>query len=171
MTAPDTALVDRAYETARAHIGSTQEIPLGRLDERDLQRFALVVGHTGAEYSSADAAADAGYPGLPAAPLYLTAVLGWEPGPPESELLADGNSPTPLGAVPVEGLRVMGGGQDLTFHEPVVAGAEILMRTVVHDVTRKDGRSGPMLVIEIHRSYVDAAGILLVECRERFLAR
>lgn len=169
MTAPE--LLDRAYAAARALVGTTREVALGRLGERDLQRFALVVGHTGAEYADPAAAAQAGYPALPAAPLYLTAVLGWDPGPPEDELLADGNSPHPLGEVPVDGLRVMGGGQDLTFHEPVLAGTEVVMHTRVHDVTRKEGRSGAMLVIEIHRSYVDTAGTLLVECRERFLAR
>jgi acyl dehydratase len=169
MTAPE--LIDRAYTAARAMVGTTRKVALGSLNERDLQRFAMVVGHTGAEYSDPTAAARAGYPAMPATPLYLTAVLGWEAGPPEHDLLSDGNSLDPLGDVPVDGLRVMGGGQDLTFHEPVLAGTEVVMHTRLHDVTRKDGRNGPMLVIEIYRSYVDTTGALLMECRERFLAR
>ncbi|WP_158703366.1 FAS1-like dehydratase domain-containing protein [Pseudonocardia dioxanivorans] len=167
-----TALVDEAYEKASAGVGKVQEIRIGVLDERALQRFALVVGHADGPYQDAAAAADLGYAGLLAAPLYLTAVLGWDTGPAESDLLADGNSRTPLGDVDVAGLRLMGGGQDLTFHEPVVAGLDVVMHAQVTAVTRKDGRSGPLLVIEVHRRYLEAGdGRLLVECHESFLAR
>ncbi|GAY11961.1 MaoC family dehydratase N-terminal domain-containing protein [Pseudonocardia sp. N23] len=167
-----TALIDEAYERARAGVGKVQEIPLGVLAERDVQRFSLVVGHADGPYQDRAAAADLGHDGLLAAPLYLTAVLGWETGPAEDDLLADGNSTTPLGDVDVAGLRLMGGGQDLTFHEPVVAGLDVVMHAEVTAVTRKEGRSGPLLVIEVHRRYVDATdGRLLVECHESFLAR
>jgi acyl dehydratase len=167
-----TALVDEAYEKASAGVGKVQEIRIGVLDERALQRFALVVGHTDGPYQDPAAAADLGYAGLLAAPLYLSAVLGWDTGPAESDLLADGNSRTPRGDVDVAGLRLMGGGQDLTFHEPVVAGLDVVMHAEVTAVTRKEGRSGPLLVIEVHRRYVEAGdGRLLVECHESFLAR
>jgi acyl dehydratase len=164
-------LIDAAYERAVAGVGKVQEIRIGVLDERALQRFSLVVGHTDPAYADEKAAKDLGYDGLLAAPLYLSAVLGWDTGPAESDLLADGNSTTPLGDIDVAGLRLMGGGQDLTFHEPVVAGLDVVMHAEVTAVTRKEGRSGPLLVIEVHRRYLEADGRLLVECHESFLAR
>lgn len=165
------ARIDQVLAHAREHVGVARRIPLGRLQERDMARFALVTGHTGAEYRDADAAGEAGLPGVAAAPLFLTAVLGWGAGPEESDLLTDGNAAGPLGDVPLGGLRLMGGGQDLTFHEPVVAGMDVVMETEVCDVVRKDGRGGPLLVLDVRRRYLDGRGRLLVEVRESFLAR
>jgi hydroxyacyl-ACP dehydratase HTD2-like protein with hotdog domain len=157
----DDTLLDRVHTRAREFIGTTRRVPLGRLHERDLQRFALVVGHTDQRLRDGEVAA----------PLFLSAVLGWQAGPEEAALTSDGNAPQSVGDVPLDGLRLMGGGQDLTFHEPVVAGTDVVMEVTVHDVVRKDGRSGPLLVLEVHRRYLDERGTLLVECRESFLAR
>lgn len=167
------ALVDlrAAYERALPHVGRTQSVPLGRLGPRDVQRFAVAVGDRSPVYFDEQAAREAGHPGLPVPPVQLSAVLGWHAGPPEDELLDDGNATEPLGDVPLDGLRLMGGGQALRFLEPVVCGVELTMEVVVEDLQLKEGRSGQLLLLTVLRRYLDDQDRLLVECRETFIAR
>lgn len=168
---PRLALLEVTFEAAKEHVGRTQLIPLGALQARDLQRFAIAVGAPEPEFLDESAARAAGYDGLPAMPGYLSAVLGWQAGPVEGDLYADGNAAGPLGNVPVGGLQLMGGGQALRFGDPVLAGAVVTMELTVDDVQLKHGNSGPLLLLVVLRRYVDQADRLLVECRETFIAR
>lgn len=160
-----------AYERALPYVGRTQSVPLGALTARDAQRFAMAFGDPSPEYYDEAAARQAGHGGLPIPPLFLSAVLGWQAGPPEGELLEDGNAAEPLGSVPLDGLRLMGGGQSLRFVEPVLAGENVTMEVVVEDLVLKEGRSGPLMLLTVLRSYFDDGRRLLVECRETFIAR
>lgn len=160
-----------SYERAREYVGHAQRVPLGLIRARDFQRLAMAVGDLAAEYFDEAAASEAGHASVVAPLMYLTAVLGWEAGPPESELLPDGNAREPLGAVPVDGLRLMGGGQQITFFEPVVGGMHVTMEVLVDDVELKEGREGPMLLLRVRRRYVDERGLLLLECHETFIGR
>lgn len=160
-----------AYERALPHVGRMQSVALGVLAARDAQRFAMAYGDRSPEYYDEGAARSAGHDGLPVPPLFLSAVLGWQAGPPEQDLLEDGNAVGPLGSVPLDGLRLMGGGQSLRFVEPVRTGQDVTMEVVVEDLELKEGRSGPLMLLTVLRSYLDGAGRLLVECRETFIAR
>lgn len=171
MSAPAPVDLQASYERAREYVGRTQRVPLGRVRARDFQRLAVAAGDMNPEYFDESAAREAGHASLVAPLLYLTAVLGWEAGPAESELLPDGNARDPLGAVPVDGLRLMGGGQQLTFFEPVVSGMDVTMEVVVDDVELKEGRAGRMLLLRVCRRYVDERNLLLLECRETFIGR
>jgi len=171
MTTTATPDLQQAYDRARPHVGQTQTVPLGRVHARDVQRFAIAAGDLSPEYFDEAAARSEGHDGLPVPPLYLSAVLGWQAGPPEPELLADGNATEPLGSVPLDGLRLMGGGQSLVFHEPVLVGADVTMEVVVEDLQLKEGRSGALMLLTVLRRYLDEQGRLLVECRETFIAR
>lgn len=163
--------LESALARASERVGHTQRVDLGLVAARDVQRFAVAADDGGAEYLDAESARVAGYEAPVAPLLYLSSVLGWQAGPAEAELLADGNARDPLGDVPLDGLRLMGGGQELTFHEPVRHGTHVTMEVVVDDVRMKQGREGPLLLIDVVRRYVDDGARILVECRETFIAR
>lgn len=162
--------VHAAYEAVREHVGRSYRRELGELNERDLKRFAVAVGDDLQLTMDSDAAAEAGFPAVVAPPLYLSAVMGWDPGPSESDLRADGAAREQLAGVPVEGLRLMGAGQSLEFYGPVTAGTSVVQETRVDDVQLKEGRSGSFVLIRLERLFL-SDGEPLVRCVETFIGR
>ncbi len=163
--------VPDVYEKVKARIGKTERVKLGTIREREFQRFAIAGGNSNPLFFDAAAAKAAGYAAVIAPPLYLSSVMGWEPGPPEEVLRADGTGGQEVAGLPVEGLRLMGGGQNLEFHLPVTDGMEVTMELGPESVELKEGRSGQFLVITLTRRYRDQNDRLLVTCRENFIAR
>lgn len=159
------------YEKVKARIGKTERIKLGTIRERDFQRFAVAAGNLNPLFFDEAAAKAAGYSSIIAPPLFLSSVMGWEPGPPQEALRSDGTAGQEVAALPVEGLRLMGGGQDLEFHHPVTDGMQVTMELGPEGVELKEGRSGQFLVIRLTRRYRDQNKRLLVTCRESFIAR
>ncbi|TDE10595.1 FAS1-like dehydratase domain-containing protein [Jiangella asiatica] len=153
-TPPD---LDRAYERLRGELDVERHERLGVVHARDLERFAVAAG-TPAPWSSAP-------------PLYVSSVMGWDVGPAEGELRPDGSGVAETRGLPLDGVRLMGAGQDLELHEPVRAGTAVVVHTRLTDVRRKDGRSGAFLVLEVLRRFTDDGGRPLVTCRESFIAR
>lgn len=164
-------VVERAYESARAEIGKLRVVHLGVVSVRDFQRFAYATGDENPIYLDPVAAREAGRASVVAPPLFLTSIMTWEPGPAESALRPDGAGRSELANVPLEGLRLMGAGQDLQFHADVVDGQEVSMEISVEDVELKHGASGPLLLLRLRRDYRDADGHPLVTCRETFIGR
>lgn len=171
MSHGDAALLEQRYQQAREYVGHIQRVHLGAVRSRDFQRFAVAVGDLAPEYFEEKAARDAGHPGLISPLMYLSAVLGWEAGPVESELLPDGNAQEPFCSVRLDGLRLMGGGQQLKFFHPVVSDMDVTMEVKVEDIKLKEGRQGTMILLVVGRRYFDVQGRLLVECSETFIAR
>lgn len=163
--------VDAAYEAIRGEVGRVERLPLGRVRARDFQRYAAAAGDLNPVYLDAAAARAAGYDDVVAPAGYLTSVLEWGWGPDESELRPDGVTPATLAHASVEGLRLMGAGQELTFYQEVSDGLELVMETCVHDVALKHGESGPFLILRISRRYLDPEGRPVVECLESFIGR
>jgi acyl dehydratase len=159
------------YEKVKAAVGKTERMNIGIVRERDFQRFAIAAGTTNPVFFDEAAARAAGYPAKIASPLYLSSVMGWDPGPAEDALRADGTGGQEAASLPVEGVRLMGGGQDLQFHLPVTDGMEVTMEVGPESVELKEGRSGQFLVITVTRRYRDQNDRLLVTCRENFIAR
>ena len=75
------------------------------------------------------------------------------------------------GWLPLDGLRLMGGGQDLDLHEPVPDGTELIVTCVLEDVVIKHGRSGPFLLLSLVTTYRKPDGTVVVTCRETPIAR
>jgi acyl dehydratase len=162
--------VQTIYEDVRKHVGRSFRHDLGRLSAIALQRFAVAVGDDLPITMNSEVAAAAGLRDIAAPPLFLSSVMGWEAGPAESELLADGVPPGGLANLPVGGLRLMGGGQSLEFFQPVVAGTEIVQETLIKDVQLEEGRSGHLVLIQVERSFF-SEGVLLMRCVETFIGR
>jgi acyl dehydratase len=163
--------IPAVYEKVKAAIGKTERVKLGTIREREFQRFAVAAGNLNPLYFDHAAAKAAGYSAIIAPPLYISSVMGWETGPSEDALRPDGTGGQEAAGLPVEGVRLMGGGQDLEFHHPVTDDMEVTMEVGPEKVELKEGRSGQFLVIALTRRYRDQNDRLLVTCRETFIAR
>ena len=149
-------MIPELYEQCLPLVGVSTTERLGRVESLAVQRFAVAAG-----------AEPSGDPH----PLFLSSVMGWKAGPEASELYPDGTADGFVPGLPLSGVRLMGVGQDLEFHEPPQIGAGVTLETTVTDVELKKGRSGDLLFIHLQRRYTSADGTLLTTCRETFVAR
>lgn len=151
------------YVRLRSELGRESTERLGVVQGRDIERFALAT-QAPPPRRDADGA-------LLAPPLFLSSVMGWGAGAPETELDVDGTAPSDTRGLPVGGVRLMGAGQELRFHAPVREGTSVVVHTSLADVELKEGRSGPLLLMRILRRFTDDCGRELVTCHESFVAR
>jgi hydroxyacyl-ACP dehydratase HTD2-like protein with hotdog domain len=129
----------------------------GRADRRDFARFALACRDED--------------PGDVAPPLFLPATIEWGTGSPLHELREDGTGAARDAFLPLDGLRLMGGGQELELGEDIVHGTQFTARPTLEDVALRDGRSGPLLILRLRTEFRATDGRLLVTSRETILAR
>ncbi len=141
-----------AAERLATETGVTRRRDLGTLAARDLERFTVVAGG-------------------PVAQLYLSSVMGWSTGPQESDLRPDGTGVDETRGLPLDGLRLMGAGQELEFHRSVRAGDRVVEHTTLLDVRRRSGRGGDLLLLTVLRKFTDEVDRPLVTCHETFVAR
>ncbi len=128
-----------------------------RADRRDFARFAVACGD--------------GDPGDVAPPMYLTSVIEWGAGPPLSALREDGTGAAHDDFLPLDGLRLMGGGQELELGDDLVHGTEFTAQPTLEGATLREGRSGPLLLIRVRTEFRAADGRVLLMRRETLLAR
>ena len=155
----------------RALIGSETETFLGEITLREIQRYAAAVGDLNPLYFDEDYARASAYGGIVAPPNYLTAIIGWAAGPPESGLTPDGCLPDPIRPILRGMQRAMGAGQELAFGAPVRPGDRITRVSRIAGVTERAGRSGPFVVITFEERYVNQHGSVAVECRASVIVR
>jgi len=142
---------------------------LGEVTALMFQRYAIAVDDLNPIYFDDDAARAAGHPGIVAPPNFLTAVLGWEAGPPQGELLEDGTEKKVL--IPeIDGLRLMGGGQELTFAQPVRPGDVVTARRKLVDLYQREAKFGLLTFAVSDIVYTNQRGEHLVTCRETLIA-
>ena len=158
-------------EELKRHVGRSERTDLGIIRREAFQSFAIAADNLNPVFFEADSAKAAGYPDVIAPPLFLSAVRNWQIGPPQDSLRPDGTTSHEFAFLPLEGLRIMGGGQDLELHTPVTDGARVSMELRLDGVEMKQGRSGDLLLIKVTQIYRDAADLPLVTCRETFIAR
>ena len=103
-------------------------------------------------------------------PLFAPSQMSWGPGPQSSDIRPDGTPPWVSLGLPLELFRVMGAGQRLTFHRAIAADADLTVETWLEAVSSKEGRSGPMLIIEVAREFL-CDQELVAECRESIIVR
>lgn len=163
--------IAEAFERLQERVGARSRIEIGAVSARDYQRFAYAVGHLDERYLVAPGERTRAGEAAEAPPIYLSAVLEWSAGPAEARLRADGSQPDSTGGLPLEGLRLMGAGQDLEFHAPVTDGLELAVEIGVESVEYKEGRSGALIVLVIRREFVDDSGAPVLTCLETVIAR
>jgi hypothetical protein len=138
-------------------VGTSGAEVSGRGDRRDFARFALACGEED--------------PGDVAPPLFLPATIEWGAGPPLHELREDGTGAHRDAFLPLDGLRLMGGGQELELVEDLVHGTAFTARPTLEDATLREGRSGPLLLLRLRTEFRTGDGRLLLTCRETIIAR
>src|SRR5690606_14269062 len=94
---------------------------------------------------SADTAT--GLDGEPAPALFLPSVQELGTGAGTGRLRTDGTGTDRTSFLALEGFRLMGGGQDLTFHRPFFGDEEVTVQTTLEDVVLKNGRSGELILL------------------------
>ena len=160
---PMTDLLASRYEQLKHEVGKERVEDLGVISRRDLERFAIA--------SQAPWTAPADDDVATAPPMFLSSVMGWGAGPPETELDGDGTAPSDTRGLRLSGVRLMGAGQDLEFHTAVREGMRVVARTSLRDIELKHGKSGALLLLQILRQFTDDHERPLVTCRETFIAR
>lgn len=154
-----------------AFVGTHGPETRARVWSRDFRRFAIAVDDLDPIYFDDDAARAAGYPASVAPPVFLSATMDFGHGPALANLRPDGTGADRTSWLPLEGFRLMGGGQDLAFHRPVLEGTEVRVRSTLESVTEKEGRSGSFLLLGLKTIYRDENGEALVECEDTIIVR
>ena len=164
-----TPRIDEAEQVLRAMVGVKGPSVEGAVTARDVHRFAVACGDDDEIYTSAEAARAAGYDGIPAPALMLTSTIDWDAGP-LGQLRADGSGVGREAWLPLEGLRLMGGGQDVTFHTDLLAGMGFVGVVSLDRLVRKEG-AGPLLLLTLKIEYMNLDGEPLATCLETLIAR
>ena len=122
----------------------------------DIQSFAEALGDLNPLYTDVAAARAAGYPDIIAPPMFCMRMRG-------GRLLPE----VPLPA----GFMSLHAGQEIEFHDEIIAGQTYTITARVADVYEKTGRSGPMEIIVRESTITDAGGRTIVTIRERQIVR
>jgi acyl dehydratase len=145
---------------------------LGEVSPILTKRYAAAVGDRNPLYLDEAAAAAAGYANVIAPPNFIAAVITWSPGAPYDGLREDGTeADTHLPGVPAQGVRVMGGGEEMTFEKPVVAGTVLTRATELVDVSLRESSKGAMIVARYQDLYTDGNGDALLRTVRTVLLR
>jgi 3-methylfumaryl-CoA hydratase len=129
----------------------------------DVQRFAVATDDPNPLYLDKEKARQSRYGGLIAPPLFYMAPLT-EPKP-ESELRPDGlpyEGKFPIPPTPLP--RLMDGGTDIEFFQPIRVGDVLTGRSKITDIYQKDGRSGSLIFVVRETAFTNQRGeIVLIE--------
>jgi len=129
----------------------------------DVQRFAVATDDLNPLYLDEEKAQQSVYGGLIAPPLFYMAPLT-EPKP-ESELRPDGlpykgKFPIPPTSLP----RLMDGGTDIEFFQPIRVGDVLTGRSKIVDIYQKEGRSGALIFVVRETTFTNQRGeVVLIE--------
>jgi acyl dehydratase len=150
----------------RAEIGVESEPWPYEVTTTGIRAFARGVGYEDPVYYDAEAAARAGYRGLPAPPCYL-GTPAFIPG--RSDAVFSG--PPGTGPRPRYGLEhVLDGGTEVIYERPVGAGETLMATTRLLDLQVKQSRSlGTMLVVSSEATFRDRRGEVAARERSRHI--
>ncbi|MFV0259698.1 MAG: MaoC family dehydratase N-terminal domain-containing protein [Acidimicrobiales bacterium] len=147
--------------------------PLGEpvrvtIDAREAQRYAYAVGDENPIYFDADAARAAGYRDLVAPPTFIAHATVAPRS--RSDLMTDGLWRRGDG-IRLAVARVMFGGEEWEFLEPVCVGDEITAETRLADLDQKAGSKGPFVRIVRETTYTRADDTVVARSRQIGIAR
>ncbi len=156
-------------DETKAKIGQLLSDPVTVLiDRREAQRYALAVGDANPAYFDEDAAAAAGHRTLTVPPTFAThAIVAPRPVDDlrEDGLWQDG------ARVRLEVERIMFGGEEWDFVEPVYVGDEITAENRLVDLDQKDGSKGPFVRIVRETTFTNQDGAVVARSRQIGIAR
>jgi acyl dehydratase len=133
----------------RASIGKESEPVPYEVDNTGVRQFARSVGYTDPVFFDEAAAQAKGYRGLLAPPGFLGHPV-FIPGRPvrTSEVFS----------LDIPYKRILNGGTDVEYFDYVCAGDRLTATTKISDLTEREGRMGPMLIVSTETSFRNEAG-------------
>ena len=136
-----------------------------RVTATDIAKFAHATGETNPIHFDREAATAAGYPDVVAPTLfpYVVRMHASALVPPE-ELEADGSPSADV--PPLTTRRAMAGETSVVFGKPILAGDLITVEKRLADMYEKEGRSGPLVFVEMEFTFTNQRGELVA--RESF---
>jgi acyl dehydratase len=154
----------------RALIGELLSEPLTSvITSKEAQRFALAADDLNPLYFDEDAAKAAGHPTTLVPPIFLA----WSLAPVRqvNEVREDGLWKSGGRRVNLNVKRVMFGGEDWEFLEPVYAGDTITSETRLKALDEKSGGSGPFVLQMTETTYTNQHGRVVARAIGRSIAR
>jgi acyl dehydratase len=138
------------------------------IDRRESQRYALAVGDENPVYFDEEAARAAGHRTIIAPPTFVTHAIV----PPRSndQLRTDGLWRDGSG-VRLAVARMMFGGEEWDFLEPVCVGDRITAETRLAGVDQKEGSKGPFVRVVRETTFTNGDGAVVARSRQIGIAR
>ncbi|MFE9603692.1 MaoC family dehydratase N-terminal domain-containing protein [Streptomyces hokutonensis] len=161
--------LDEVLARAQRLVGRWEDEDCGTVTVKDFCRYAAALND--ADYIRRAREQDAAGAPVEAPALFLAATMSWEDGPPERELRPDGlaarESPCTDG-LPV---RQVHGGQSVRLLRPPVAGSRVTASRAVTSAERKQGRSGPFVLLGLATRFTTADGTELTTVDETIVVQ
>jgi len=130
------------------------------VSSQDIARFAIAIGASDPVHFDADSARAQGYPDVVAPDLfYLCLRTGAFNLVPQDSLHDEGTSLRDI--PPIEYQTAMAGETKVTLYRRFVAGEPVLVTCRRERAIRKEGRSGPLTLVEFRYDYATEAGQLI----------
>ncbi|WP_126424927.1 FAS1-like dehydratase domain-containing protein [Brevibacillus marinus] len=163
--------IEQVSEYFQTLLGQRRECDLGEVTALTIRRYALAVGERNPLYFDREYAQKLGYADIIAPPNLLASIMEWGVGEAEEQLHRDGLSGEFLLPRHFSGIRVMGGGEEMTFYRPVVAGTHVTLLSEVTDTYTKPGSKGLIAFLVFTNTYRDQNGETLCVCKRTMIAR
>lgn len=163
--------IQQVAEYFRSLLGQKTITQLGEVTALTIRRYALAVGESNPLYFDTEYARKQGYADIIAPPNLLPSIMEWGVGETEDRLNRDGLSEEFLLPRHFSGIRVMGGGEEMTFYRPVVAGTHVTLCSEVTDTYTKTGSKGELAFLVFTNTYQDRDGETLCVCKRTMIAR
>lgn len=152
-------------EEARAWADRTYPSHQFTVGERDIRKYATAIGETNPIHLDRRAAQAAGFADLVAPPLFPYVIRMQSYGLVDLDRLEpDGSTAEDVPPVPTR--RAMAGETDIELGVPVVAGDVITVEKRLTDLYEKEGRSGPLVFVDMEFTFRNQDDALVA--RERF---
>ena len=157
-------------EEARQMVGELLSGPLtATITAKEARRFALAAGDLNPLYFDEAAAREAGYRATVVPPIFLAWSL--TPARPVEDVRVDGLYRGEGKRVSLNVKRVMFGGEEWEFLEPVYAGDTITSETRLKSLEEKTGGSGPFVLQMTETVYRNQDGQVVARATGRSIAR
>jgi len=138
------------------------------IDAREAQRYAYAVGDENPIYFDEKVAQAAGYRTITVPPLFITHALV-QPKP--SNMLREDGLYEDTTSVHLEVSRMMFGGEEWDFFEPVCVGDAITATTRLADLDQKEGSKGPFVRLVRETTFVNQEEQVVARSRQIGIAR
>ena len=138
------------------------------IDRREAQRYAYAVGDENPLYFDEKAAHSAGYRTITVPPLFITHALVL---PKPANTLREDGLYEDTTSVQLEVSRMMFGGEEWDFIEPVCVGDEITATTRLADLDQKEGSKGPFVRLVRETTFVNQDEQVVARSRQIGIAR